>query len=732
MKRFFQILLISSLPVFFISSGFKILEINKVLPDYESISLQDIVFNTYIIFCDRYRRVNISDVSLLIKEMEFLAEYYKNEGFKTKLSAVKGSYYFITGSDYLGLQFLNEAKNLAIKKGNNHILSRICISLGFYYLNIGEYYKAMVEFEESYNISITGNDIYAAFISTMYLGEVYKQIEEYSIAIDYYQKALDIIPNNKYNSYYCNLKYYWGYCYYSMKEFDKAFAEFNESFEIAEKLNIVDIQGHILSREADYLLDIKGDLDSAYFYYCKAYRIFTGNLILNHASTIATKMSNVWMRKNNFKEALIFDKIALYFRKKVNIKFLISSSYTNIGNVYFKNGFLDKAEKYFLEGLKMLDGTNMKIQFVYSFDRLYNLYLSKGDSEKAFYYYKLYKDYSDSVNNNKATVEISRFKMKNEIGKKNYDLKEIELQRQNEKLILLTLTTILVSIAVVLTYRAYRSKKIINKELENLTMNQEKIIKERTKELENEIVARKATEVKLNEALEKEKYLSELKGRFVSIVSHEFRTPITGIETSIEILLKSYLNRNFDSGNLKYFERIKSNLDRIIKLMDDVLILGKKESGKLIYSPESIDIISIIEELRDSYYKTVENNKLFNIHIIGQRRNVLVDNNMMYHIINNLISNAVKFSQNRQKPDVTIKYFENGFELIVKDYGIGIPEDEIKNLFQSFVRASNASNIAGSGLGLVIIKQLVHIHNGRISLQSKLNSGSVFTVFIPQ
>ena len=732
MKKTLNILLFLSVPFFFIFSGFKILEINKVLPEEESISLPGIVINTYIILSDRYRQVDINEVKSITKKIEVLSEYFKDSDYKAKLNAIKGSYNLIIGFDNLGLKYLYDAKKLANDSGNQHLLSRICISIGFYFLNNGEYYKAMTEFEESNKYAIKNNDLYAKFISTIYLGEVYRHIEEYNIAIDYYGKTLDFIPSNRYNSYYCNLKFYWGFCYFSMKEFDKAFNEFEEVFEVAKKLKIVDIQGHILSRKADYYLDVKGDLDTAYIYYSKAYRIFTDNLILNHASTIATKMSNVWMRRNNYIEALTLDKIALNFRKRVNVKFSVSSSYTNIGNVYFKNGYLDEAEKYFKKGLKELEGLNMKSQFVYTYDRLYNLFSKTGDSKKAFNYYKLFREYSDTVNINKASVELSRYKMKYDIGKKNADLKEIELQRQNEKVLLLTFSTILISIAVVLTYRAYRSKMKINKELENLSANQEKTIQDRTKDLENEIVIRKATETKLNEALEKEKHLSELKGRFVSIVSHEFRTPLAGIVTSIEILLNSFVNKRFEWNKVKYFDRIKSNIDRITKLMDDVLILGKKDSGKLIFTPELIDIAAFIEELRDSNYKTADGNKLFNIHIKGEHHKVMIDNNMMYHILNNLLSNAVKFSRNKKKPDITINYLENGLELIVKDYGIGIPENEIPNLFQSFTRASNASGIEGSGLGLVIIKQLVESHNGKVTMESKLNSGSTFTIFIPQ
>jgi signal transduction histidine kinase len=715
-----------------LTSGFRILELDKVLPDHESISLPGIVVNTLIIISDRYKQVDFIAFEKVLEKADYLTEHFKLKCHRSKIFSLKGSYYMIIGNDELGLSFYNRAIYLADSLGENSLLSKIYLMSGFYNVINGNYQKAVSDLDNSFNYATETDDLNSKFLSLIYKGNIYLYLEEYGSALEYYKKTLEFIPESKYNSYHCNLKYYLGYCFQKLGNYEKAMEEYNEGLEIAKANKINDIQGLILSRIGDYYLDTRKDVDSAIIFYSQSYRVLTDNIIFNHASTVATKMSNAWSKKGDLQNALAFDFIALNFRKRVNVKFAIASSYTNIGNIFFNMGNSEKAEKYFLLGLLKLNGTNMRAQISYAYKKLYELYNKNGNVNKAFDNYKSHRAYEDTVNINKASVELSRYKMKYDIGRKNADLKEIELQRQNEKLIMLTFTTILISIAVILTYRAYRSKMIINKELENLTANQEKTIQVRTKDLKNEIVIRKEAEAKLNEALVKEKHLSELKGRFVSIVSHEFRTPLTGIETSMEILLKSFISKSFDFNKVKYFDRIKSNLDRITKLMDDVLILGKKESGKLIYSPELIDVISIIQDLQDSNYKTADGHILFNIHIKGEHRKVIIDNNMMYHIINNLISNAVKFSTKGQKPDITVSYLNNGFEIITQDYGIGIPENEIPNLFQSFTRASNASSIAGSGLGLVIIKQLVESHFGKVTLESKLNSGSKFTVFIPQ
>jgi len=715
-----------------LTTGFRILELNKVLPDRESISLPGIVVNTFIIISDRYKQVDLNAFEKVLQKADYITEYFDLKYHRAKIFSVKGSYYMIIGNDEEGMKYYSRALLLADSLGEKSLLSRIYLISGFYNVINGNYQKAVSDLDNSYNFAESSNDIYSKFLSLIYKGNIYLYLEEYNSALEYYKRTLEFIPEGRYNSYNCNLNYYLGYCYQRMGDYDKAMQEYNDGLEIANVKKISDVQGLIYSRIGDYYLDIRKNIDSALIFYGKSYRVLTDNIIFNHASTVATKISNAYSKQGNHENALAFDFIALNFRKRANVKFAIASSYTNIGNIYFIMGKDEKAEKYFLLGLEKLSGTNMKAQISYAFKKLFELYDKNGNVLKAFENYKYFRAYQDTVNVNNASLEISRYKMKYDIGKKNADLKEIELQRQNEKLLLLTFTTILISIAVVLTYRAYRSKKLINIKLENLTANQEKIIQERTKDLKNEIVIRREAETKLNKALEKEKHLSELKGRFVSIVSHEFRTPLTGIETSIDIILKSFISRRFELDKFKYFDRVKSNLERITKLMDDVLILGKKESGKLIFSPEFHDIILLIEDLRESSYKTANGTILFNILIKGEHREVKYDKSMMYHIVNNLISNAVKFSVNRKKPDITVNYLNNGFELIVQDYGIGIPENEIPNLFQSFTRASNASGISGSGLGLIIIKQLVESHDGKVILESKLNSGSKFTIFIPQ
>ncbi len=247
------------------------------------------------------------------------------------------------------------------------------------------------------------------------------------------------------------------------------------------------------------------------------------------------------------------------------------------------------------------------------------------------------------------------------------------------------------------------------------------------------VTEKKKAENELLKSIHNERELHELKSRFVNMVSHEIRTPMAGIFSSVELLeliSKGDLNQVVNKSQ-KHFYRIKSQIKRVTELMNDVLQLGKIDAGKVVFHPEMIDVLQIINELIDQNFNPKEIGRKINIEIAGTQRPCKVDADLFKHVISNLISNAIKYSAN--KPDPTIKLIFNKLNLEVEviDYGIGIPAKEQKNLFSAFSRASNTRNIEGTGLGLVVIKHFVDIHEGKISFSSTENAGSSFKISLP-
>lgn len=229
--------------------------------------------------------------------------------------------------------------------------------------------------------------------------------------------------------------------------------------------------------------------------------------------------------------------------------------------------------------------------------------------------------------------------------------------------------------------------------------------------------------------VKKEQELNELKTRFVHMVSHEVRTPLAGILSSIELLeiLNTTIPKKLKDNNYRHFSRIKSQILRISDLMNNVLLLGKIESGNFKANIEETDIIDKINTLLNENFNFDSESKIKFIYT-GNPYFVLLDWKLIYHVIVNLLSNSIKYTKSSKKPEIHANFETKDFKLSIKDYGIGIPEKEIQNLFNPFSRASNVENISGTGLGLILVKSLVELNNGKIDIISKENVGSTFTI----
>ena len=248
-----------------------------------------------------------------------------------------------------------------------------------------------------------------------------------------------------------------------------------------------------------------------------------------------------------------------------------------------------------------------------------------------------------------------------------------------------------------------------------------------------DVSERKKAEMEMKKALEKEKELSELKSRFVTMASHEFRTPLTSIKSSVQ-LLEMYteeVGTNISKPFLKHFGKIVSQIDRLSSLMNDILIVGRTEAKKMPFEPEKVDMIELCMDHIEQYYLNRADGRSVNFKVNGSRQEVWIDPGLMTHILSNILSNAFKYSPKKPNPELTLKYEEGGFFIKVQDFGIGIPKKEQEQLFNSFFRAENAVNIEGTGLGLVILKQFVEMHSGEIKLYSEEGEGTEVVVYIP-
>jgi PAS domain S-box-containing protein len=250
--------------------------------------------------------------------------------------------------------------------------------------------------------------------------------------------------------------------------------------------------------------------------------------------------------------------------------------------------------------------------------------------------------------------------------------------------------------------------------------------------VENDITQLKQAEENIKNSLQKEKELNELKSQFVSIASHEIRTPLASIQSSAD-LIKLFLENNVIPKVKieKHLDKIESQITRLSTIMSNLLTVGRINLGKFDLHKNETDIEYFVSNIISEYFAVTSDGREIIFNIQGKKHKSHIDKVLMSQVLINLISNAIKYSTGKSNPEVNLDYQVDYFTIEVKDNGIGIPEDQQKNIFSSFFRANNVENIQGTGLGLVIVKKFVEMHKGEISFTSDLATGTIFKIKFP-
>lgn len=263
----------------------------------------------------------------------------------------------------------------------------------------------------------------------------------------------------------------------------------------------------------------------------------------------------------------------------------------------------------------------------------------------------------------------------------------------------------------------------------NYSVELTKQVQDRTLILQEAVHELEKTKEELNNALKKEKELNDMKSRFVSMASHEFRTPLATILSSLSLVSKYHGPENEEKRN-KHIARIKSAINNMTDILNDFLSLSKLEEGKIACEPEKFDLKAFAEDIVQEMSSVKKEGQKIEYKHTGKETVVNLDKKLIKNIFFNLISNAIKFSDENMQIDVQTIVDNKGVSIVVRDRGIGISEEDKEHLFERFFRGQNAFNIQGTGLGLNIILKYIELMNGEISVESKLNEGTTFTIHI--
>jgi len=231
-------------------------------------------------------------------------------------------------------------------------------------------------------------------------------------------------------------------------------------------------------------------------------------------------------------------------------------------------------------------------------------------------------------------------------------------------------------------------------------------------------------------ALGREKELSQLKSNFVSMVSHQFRTPLAIIQSSAE-LLREFMSKMNPVERDEQLDSIAGNTRRMAGMMEEILVLSRLDAGRLDFRPNALDLSKFCRRVVNEVRSATNYECSIELLLAGSLTEARADERLLEHIFTNLLSNAVKYSEPGTSVHFEVKRDSTDALCVIRDKGVGISEDDQKMLFTAFHRGANVENRPGTGLGLLLAKRCIELHHGKVQIESKIGDGTTVTVRLP-
>ncbi|TAL70398.1 MAG: tetratricopeptide repeat protein [Bacteroidetes bacterium] len=569
-------------------------------------------------------------------------------------------------------------KSLEIKQKINDKkgVANTCTNIGIIYKDIGDYTKAL-EYQlkalSIYNDFGNENDV---ALSYMNIGIIYKNLEDYNKSLDYSKKALESFRKSNNDKMYARTLNNIGNIYLKLNDLFRAEEYLNKSMTSFLKLDDKKMLAKCMNNMGNLKLRI-GEKDSALYYYLSARKIHNEIDDKQGLAIIYQNMGNIYIGKRKFGLALDYVQKSLVIAEELGIKEIIKDDYLYLSEIYE----------------------------------------SKGDYKKVVDYIRKYEELKDSIYNIEIAKSLSDLQYKFDIEKKNKE--NAALKKESESRNKIALQFILLTILSVILLILLLSRYIFRRKTF-------KLISQKNKDLE--VINARLTE--------SEKHLKELnvtKDKFFSIIAHDLINPFNAyMETT------KFLYENYNKLTVKEIKELLGDISDSSKnlhaLLENLLQWSRTQTGKIAFNPDNINIKYIIDNI---YYLMRLNADKKNIgfeYSINDNLIVYADPFMVTTIIRNLVSNALKFTNEGGKIKIHTEENSNFIEIKVTDNGVGMNKDLISKLFRVDSRISTlgTGKEHGTGLGLILCKEFVERNGGKISVESDIGKGSTFKFTLPK
>jgi signal transduction histidine kinase len=553
-------------------------------------------------------------------------------------------------------------------------------------------------------------------------GNAYYLMGDFTKSMDHYLQALaireELGDSNSIASSYNNI----GAVYIQMKDHQKALYYLKKAKIIFEALqdevhlfSIINNIGALYKENAKY--------DTAYQYLTEAYEIAQRTQDEDNASIALTNLGETSLSMGLLEQSLDYQKRALEISRKLGNKAMMATIYTNLGKTYLETRNYQQAFSAFHESLGLSEEVNSLPDLRENYHYLSEYYDIQGDYEQALHYYRLYASTKDSINSQEAMIRIKEMES---ISQAQTLQQEIALLRKDNEISNLKATRLkntifflaAVSLMIILVFVVYYQKNRLKRETTRL-------LEEKNKQLE-----------KANSKLQNsEKHLKELnstKDKFFSIIGHDLRNPLNALLGFSELI--SGNSRDYTSEEIQRYSKIINEAAKNIHLLiENLLEWSRSQSGNIDYNPEKTELMPMVSEIFKVFEIHADKKGVTLVSEIPQDIVVTADRNLLSAILRNLINNAVKFTPNGGQVRIFCEQNDSEITISIEDTGIGMSEKQLDNLFRldSNVTMPGTSEEKGTGLGLILCKEFVDMHNGKIWAFSKPKEGSTFSFTLP-
>ncbi|MGM0498536.1 MAG: tetratricopeptide repeat protein, partial [Bacteroidota bacterium] len=626
--------------------------------------------------------------------------------------------------------FFNKSLDIRKATGNKRVLASTYNNIGSMYRKMNLYDKALNNYLEALTIRIEIDDRNGIASSYNNIGTLYQNINNYEKALEYYKKALQLIEekgNNKEIAYTLHII---GNSYLHLENYDKALENYQQSLILRKKIG----DEYYIAQSLHNIGLVYEKMDD----YERALNNFNRALKYRQNIGDATGICSLLNDKGNFYlNRKMPDKAKETFLKAIEIArennelYYLSLCTRKLGNIFLKENKTNKAITNLNYSLDAGYEINNKELIKNAFLDLYKLFRKQNDHKKALEYYIQYSNYQDTIRAQKNNLKIIETQMNYELAQKEDQLneyedkvsqlsmekkiKDLKLDRQRNIQILLFVSFFLVIIVGVLFYKRYRLKKKTNLLLQK-QYNEIKEANDKLRKSESELRKANAT-----------------KDRFFSIIAHDLRSPfhaLYGLTDHISVSFNKLSNRDLK----EFIDLIHKSADQLLNLLENLLYWSRTQRGKIDFNPKPLDLEKIVNSTKELLQINANEKNIYLTTKCNHHSIVYGDEEMLTTTIRNLTSNAIKFTV--EGGSVTIKTNENENEILVsvKDTGLGISEENQQKLFKIDQNYSTygTQQERGTGLGLILCKEFVEKHGGKIWVESEINKGSTFTFNLPK